>query len=178
ALFSRTTRIRPSSWRREVARTVPPDRSGLLSRSVIRHFHRVWPLETPLTLFLPDSVASAVEPEDSAVRELVRDLRTRVIACRALSHPDRAVLVDVPPRRRWPARFPHERRDHSRQHAGVESFANPQCDCVLIHAASPLSSESGHRRSHAPVISRHLFLGRDPSPDPARHLFSDQPRAT
>src|SRR3989449_10697390 len=84
---SRTTRRRPSSWRREAARTVPPDRSGLLSRSVIRHFHRVWPLETLLTLFLPDSVASAVEPEDSAVRELVRDLRTRVIACRALSHP-------------------------------------------------------------------------------------------
>src|SRR5438552_994335 len=46
----------------------PGDKSGLLSRSVIRRFHGVWPLETPVTLFLPDSVASAVKPENPAVR--------------------------------------------------------------------------------------------------------------
>ena len=134
---SRTTRRRPSSWRRKAARTVPPDNPGLVSPSVIRRFLGVWPFETPVTLFLPNSVASAVEPEDPAVRKLIRDVRTRVIAGCAPSHPDRAVLVDVPRRRSRPAWFPHERRYHSRQHASVEPFANPLCCGVSIHAAFP-----------------------------------------
>src|SRR3989442_3183486 len=108
-----------------------------LSRSVIRRFHGVRPLETPMTLFLPDSVASTVKPEDPAVRELILDVRTRVIACCAPSHPDRAVLVDVPRRRSRSAWFPHERRYHSRQRARVEPFTDPLCDSLLIHAAFP-----------------------------------------
>src|SRR5207247_8643009 len=39
---------------------------------------------------------------------------------------------------RWPAACPQWGRANSRHPAGVASFANPQCDCVLIHAASPL----------------------------------------
>src|SRR2546425_10922226 len=132
---SGTTRRLPSSWRRHAARTVPPDNPGLVSPSVIRRFLGVWRFETPVTLFLPNSVASAVEPEDPAVRKLIRDVRTRVIAGCAPSHPDRAVLVDVPRRRSRPAWFPHERRYHSRQHASVEPFANPLCCGVSIHAA-------------------------------------------
>ena len=77
---------------------MPPDKSGLLSRSVIRRFHRARPLETPVTLFFPDSVASTVKPEDPAVWEHVRELRPYVIACRAPDHADGGIRMDVPHR--------------------------------------------------------------------------------
>ena len=75
-----------------------PDDQGLLSRRVIRRFHGVWPLETPVTLLLPDSMASTVKPEDPAIWEQVRELRPYVIACRAPDHADGGIRMDVPHR--------------------------------------------------------------------------------
>src|SRR3989449_253935 len=92
---------------------------------------------TSLTLLFPDSVASAVEPEDSAVREPVCDLRPRLIACRAPRHADGGIHGHVPRRCSSPPWLRREWRDGPRQGAGVEPFTDPLCDRCLIQVAFP-----------------------------------------